>query len=43
LELVLRPLEGDELHVCFRGVRPERNQFEQPETISVVGVCHLDS
>lgn len=42
LELVLGPLDGDELQVRFRGVRPERNQHEQPETISVVGICHLD-
>ncbi len=43
LELVLGPINGDELQVLFRGVRPERNQYEQPETISVIGICHLES
>lgn len=43
LELVLGPLDGDELHVRFTGLRPERNQYEQTETIAVAGICHLDT
>lgn len=42
LELVLGPPDGDELQVRFRGVRSERNQYEQPETISIIGVCHFE-
>lgn len=41
LELVLGPLDGSGVQIHFRGIRPERNQYEQPEMIQVRGVCKL--
>lgn len=40
LELNLGPLDGDKLHVRFRGRRPKRSN-EEPETITIEGDCQL--
>ena len=41
LELTLGPISNEGVQVRFRGIRPERNQYEQPETIVVQGICKL--
>lgn len=41
LELSLGPTSKEGVQVCFRGIRPERNQSEIPETIVVQGICKL--
>ncbi len=40
-ELALGPVDGDKLHVRFRGQRPRRNQGEEPEMIAIEGECDL--
>ncbi len=40
LELSMGPLDGDKLHVRFRGIRPKRSG-EEPETIIIEGNCQL--
>ena len=42
LELSLGPTNSEGVKVRFRGIRPERNQHEQPETIVVEGICKLE-